>query len=83
MPHGHSWWSLIPAFNEYQAQLREAHGPSWIAHAPLSLQYVATLAMLLVFFVVAGLMVKSKVSDTSTDESCGFNSFSLLAAKAL
>lgn len=64
MPHGESWFSLIPGYAHWLADAQAKHGPTWIAHGQISIQHILHWVFLLVVLTVLGLVVRAKVADT-------------------
>ena len=64
MPHGESWFSLLPGYAHWLSDAQHAHGPTWIAHGDVGIQHILHWIFLIVVLAVVGLLVRSKVADT-------------------
>jgi F-type H+-transporting ATPase subunit a len=70
MPHGESWFNLLPFFHTVESLAAwfsrpvNDEGVTWIAHAPIGVQHVFGLALVLLLLILIGLSVKSSLSDT-------------------
>lgn len=70
MPHGESWFNLLPFFGsvEHAASALSApvnnEGVTWIAHGPIGVQHVFGLALVLLLLIVVGLIASSGLKDT-------------------
>lgn len=64
MPHGESWFSLIPGYAHWLSDAQANHGPTWIAHGDVSIQHILHWIFLLVVLTIVGLVVRAKVSNT-------------------
>jgi F-type H+-transporting ATPase subunit a len=70
MPHGESWFNLLPFFKavEHAAAALSApfnnEGVSWIEHAPIGVQHVFGLALVVLLLTVFGLVSASALKDT-------------------
>lgn len=65
MPHGESWFSLLPGYAHWLSDAQASHGPTWIAHGDVSIQHILHWIFLLVVLAVVGLLVRAKVADTA------------------
>jgi F-type H+-transporting ATPase subunit a len=70
MPHGESWFNLLPFFHsvEHAASALSApvndEGLTWIAHGPIGVQHVFGLALVLLLLIVIGLVSSGALKDT-------------------
>ncbi|MCA9531582.1 MAG: F0F1 ATP synthase subunit A [Myxococcales bacterium] len=62
MPHGHSWFSFLP-FYEDLYRLANNGRQTWIAHSALGIQHVLAFVFVLLLLVLCGLAVKRRFSD--------------------
>ena len=64
MPHGMTWFDLIlPQLSQWREQLQEAIGVSYIAHAPISVQFVVALAFVSIVLALLVFSARSKIAD--------------------
>jgi F-type H+-transporting ATPase subunit a len=70
MPHGQSWFNFLPFYAQVEAlgawfsRPVNEEGVTWIAHAPIGVQHVFGLALVLLLLIAIGALVKSSLSDT-------------------
>ncbi len=70
MPHGESWFNLLPFFHsvEHAASALSApvndEGLTWIAHGPIGVQHIFGLALVLLLLIVIGLVSSGALKDT-------------------
>ncbi len=70
MPHGESWFNLLPFFHSVESAASwlsrpvSEDGLTWIAHGPIGVQHVFGLALVLLLLIVIGLVSSSALSDT-------------------
>lgn len=70
MPHGESWFNLLPFYKtvEQMAAALSApvndEGKTWIAHGDIGVQHVFGLAFVLLLLILIGLVAKSGLSNT-------------------
>jgi F-type H+-transporting ATPase subunit a len=64
MPHGESWFNLLPFYRNVEALARELSQPvndqglTWIAHGPIGVQHVFGLALVLIVLLLIGLVAR-------------------------
>jgi F-type H+-transporting ATPase subunit a len=73
MPHGESWFSLLP-FHERMLELARVFGKplndqglSWYAHEPIGLQHVYGALFVLVLLLLLGVITSSSISKSKGD----------------
>jgi len=70
MPHGESWFNLLPFYHTVEALAAGLSRPvndeglTWIAHGPIGVQHVFGLALVLILLLIVGLISKAALSDT-------------------
>lgn len=70
MPHGESWFNLLPFFSsveEWAGTLpgpASAEGKTWIAHETVHVQHVFGLALVLLLLLVVGLVARAGLANT-------------------
>jgi F-type H+-transporting ATPase subunit a len=70
MPHGESWFNLLPFFHAVEAAAAKLSAPvnddgvTWIAHGPIGVQHVFGLALVLVVMFIIALRARAGLSDT-------------------
>jgi F-type H+-transporting ATPase subunit a len=70
MPHGESWFNLLPFFGTVEEAAAGLSAPvnddgvTWIAHGPIGVQHVFGLALVLLILVLMGLITRVALSDT-------------------
>jgi F-type H+-transporting ATPase subunit a len=70
MPHGESWFNLLPFFHDVEhaaAALSKPvndEGVTWIAHGPIGVQHVFGLALVLIVLFLFALVSSSGLRDT-------------------
>lgn len=70
MPHGESWFNLLPFYHTIEAmaaglsQPVNDEGVTWIAHGPIGVQHLFGLALVLLVILVMGLVTKAGLSNT-------------------
>lgn len=70
MPHGESWFNLLPFYKTVEELARGLSNPvndegvTWIAHAPIGVQHVFGLALVLMLLILIGLVAKSTLGQT-------------------
>lgn len=69
MPHGESWFNLLPFFNAVEEAAASLPGPegseglTWIAHDTVHVQHVFGMALVLVLILIIGLVARAGLSD--------------------
>ncbi len=69
MPHGESWFNLLPFYHlveELAAQLSQPvndEGVTWIAHGPIGVQHVFGLILVLILLILIGLIARVRLGD--------------------
>ena len=62
MPHGESWFNLLPFYKTVEAMAASLSAPvndeglTWIAHGPIGVQHVFGLALVLLLIILIGLV---------------------------
>ncbi len=65
MPHGQSWFSFLPFYEQFQHWVSETFGPSYMEHTShLGVQHVAAYAGVVLFLVLVGLYVSRRLKNT-------------------
>ena len=70
MPHGESWFNLLPFYKQVEALAAglsrpvNAEGLTWIAHGQIGVQHVFGLALVLLLIILIGLITKAGLSNT-------------------
>jgi F-type H+-transporting ATPase subunit a len=70
MPHGESWFNLLPFYKTIEAMAAGLSAPvndegvTWIAHGPIGVQHVFGLAFVLLLLILMGLAARSALADT-------------------
>lgn len=70
MPHGESWFNLLPFFESVEHAAANLSRPvnedglTWIAHGPIGVQHVFGLAFVLLIIVLFALVSSSALRDT-------------------
>ena len=70
MPHGESWFNLLPFFHSVEDGAKALSAPfndeglTWYAHAPIGVQHVFGLAFVLILLIVMALISSSALRDT-------------------
>src|SRR3954468_4751640 len=70
MPHDQSWFNLLPFFHTLEALAAKLSAPfrddglSWIEHAPISIQHVLGMALVLIVISLVALLSSSALKDT-------------------
>ncbi|HEX6241278.1 MAG TPA: F0F1 ATP synthase subunit A [Polyangiales bacterium] len=70
MPHGESWFNLLPFFHSVEEAAAglpgpaSAEGKTWIAHETIHVQHVFGLALVLLLLLVIGLIARAGLSNT-------------------
>jgi F-type H+-transporting ATPase subunit a len=70
MPHGESWFNLLPLYKQVEAMAAMLSAPvndegkTWIAHGPIGVQHVFGLALVLLIILLIGVKASSELSDT-------------------
>jgi F-type H+-transporting ATPase subunit a len=70
MPHGESWFNLLPFYKTVEALAAglskpvNDEGVTWIAHGPIGVQHVFGLVLVLLILIVLGLIAKAALSNT-------------------
>ena len=70
MPHGESWFNLLPFYKTVEALAAglskpvNDEGVTWIAHGPIGVQHVFGLLLVLLILFVLGLIAKASLSNT-------------------
>ncbi|MGB5810138.1 MAG: F0F1 ATP synthase subunit A [Polyangiales bacterium] len=66
MPHGASWFNLLPFFSSFEAWVSETFGPTWYKHTEtLRVQHLFGSALILVVLLLLGLSVRGKLRNPS------------------
>lgn len=72
MPHGESWFNLLPFFHSVESAAAwlsrpvNEDGLTWIAHGPIGVQHVFGLALVLLLLILIGLISSSALRDTKS-----------------
>jgi F-type H+-transporting ATPase subunit a len=70
MPHGESWFNLLPFYKTVEEMAAALSAPvndegvTWIAHGPIGVQHVFGMALVLAILIIMGLMTRSALSNT-------------------
>lgn len=70
MPHGESWFNLLPFFRSVEEAAHVLSAPvndeglTWIAHGPIGVQHVFGLALVLVLLILIGLVARRELANT-------------------
>jgi hypothetical protein len=70
MPHGWSWFNLLPFYEDVQQLAANLSAPvndegkTWIAHGPIGVTHVFGLALVLIVLLLMGLMTSAALSNT-------------------
>ena len=70
MPHGESWFNLLPFFHSVEEAAAGLPGPAgtegktWIAHETVHVQHVFGMALVLLLILIIGLIARAGLSDT-------------------
>jgi len=70
MPHGESWFNLLPFYRSIEELAKVLSNPvndegvTWIAHGPIGVQHVFGLALVLLILILMGLIARVALSDT-------------------
>jgi len=70
MPHGESWFNLLPFYHLVEqlaaglSQPVNDEGLTWIAHGPIGVQHLFGFALVLVVLLLIGLITKGSLSNT-------------------
>lgn len=70
MPHGESWFNLLPFFHSVEDGAKALSAPfrddglTWIAHGPIGVQHVFGLALVLILLIVTAIVASSALRDT-------------------
>ena len=70
MPHGESWFNLLPFYKTIEAMAAGLSRPvndeglTWIAHGPIGVQHVFGLVLVLLILLVIGLIARAQLSNT-------------------
>jgi F-type H+-transporting ATPase subunit a len=70
MPHGESWFNLLPFFKSVEAAAAALSAPvndeglTWIAHGPIGVQHVFGLALVLLMIIVLSLAANAGLKNT-------------------
>jgi F-type H+-transporting ATPase subunit a len=70
MPHGESWFNLLPIYKQVESlaamlsQPVNDEGVTWIAHEPIGVQHVFGLALVLLVILLIGVKASADLSDT-------------------
>ena len=70
MPHGESWFNLLPFFHQVEAAAAglsrpvNDEGVTWIAHGPIGVQHVFGLALVLLLLILLGLAARASLGNT-------------------
>ena len=70
MPHGESWFNLLPFFHRVEALAAglsrpvNDEGVTWIAHGPIGVQHVFGLALVLLLLILLGLAARASLANT-------------------
>jgi len=62
MPHGATWFNLLPFFESFQTWVSELLGPTWYKHTEtLRVQHLFGFAAVIVLLTLIGLMVRGRL----------------------
>jgi F-type H+-transporting ATPase subunit a len=70
MPHGESWFNLLPLYKQVESLAAflsrpvNDEGVTWIAHGPIGVQHVFGLALVLLIILLIGVKASADLSDT-------------------
>jgi F-type H+-transporting ATPase subunit a len=70
MPHGESWFNLLPFYASVEAWAAKLSAPfrddglSWYAHQPIGVQHVFALALVLIIVLLIAALASAGLSDT-------------------
>lgn len=70
MPHGESWFNLLPFYHTVEELARALSNPvndegvTWIAHGPIGVQHVFGLALVLLLLIILGIIARVALSNT-------------------
>ena len=70
MPHGESWFNLLPLYQQVEALAAVLSNPvndkgeTWIAHGHIGVQHVFGLALVLLLLLLIGILAHSGLSDS-------------------
>jgi F-type H+-transporting ATPase subunit a len=65
MPHGMSWFSFLPGYQNLEAYVQNAYGPSWINHQAATLQHVVAALLVFAFMLVLSLRARAQLAQAS------------------
>jgi F-type H+-transporting ATPase subunit a len=70
MPHGESWFNLLPFYKTVEEMAAALSAPvndeglTWIAHGPIGVQHVFGMALVLIILTIIALLANSALSNT-------------------